>query len=155
LAAVYDYVRIGGRITFVGISIGHKIPVELGKIQSKSLTIKGTIGSAWRLAGGSAVPGPHQARSFADSDALLRSHQGNRSLRIRKGSEGAHQGDSDQRSLTPRLNALGVMIGARGCLKAGKFNTAASQGTCRLLARPFRMQIAPSAALSRPRVLID
>ena len=45
LAAVYDYVRIGGRITFVGISIGHKIPVELGKIQSKSLTIKGTIGS--------------------------------------------------------------------------------------------------------------
>ena len=32
LAAVYDYVRIGGRITFVGISIGHKIPVELGKI---------------------------------------------------------------------------------------------------------------------------
>ena len=45
LAAVYDYVRIGGRITFVGISIGHKIPVELGKIQSTALTIKGTIGS--------------------------------------------------------------------------------------------------------------
>ena len=159
LAAVFDYVRIGGRITFVGISIGHKIPVELGKIQSKSLTIKGTIGSAWRLAGGSAVPGPHQARSFADSDALLRSHQGNRSLRIRKESEGVHQGDSDQCSLrarsAPRLNALGVTIGARGCLKAGKFNTAASQGTCRLLAHPFRVQIAPSAALSRPRVLID
>ena len=45
LAAVFDYVRIGGRITFVGISIGRKVPVELGKIQSKSLTIKGTIGS--------------------------------------------------------------------------------------------------------------
>ena len=43
--AVFDYVRIGGRITFVGISIGRKIPVELGKIQGKSLTIKGTIGS--------------------------------------------------------------------------------------------------------------
>ena len=32
-------------MTFVGISIGRKVPVELGKIQSKSLTIKGTIGS--------------------------------------------------------------------------------------------------------------
>jgi threonine dehydrogenase-like Zn-dependent dehydrogenase len=45
LAAVLDYVRIGGRVTFVGISIGRKVPVEIGKIQSKSLTIKGTIGS--------------------------------------------------------------------------------------------------------------
>jgi len=45
LAAVLDYARIGGRVTFVGISIGRKIAVELGKIQSKSLTIKGTIGS--------------------------------------------------------------------------------------------------------------
>ena len=47
---------------------------------------------AGRLAGSNAVPGPHQARSFADSDALLRSHQGHRSLRIRKESEGVHQG---------------------------------------------------------------
>jgi L-iditol 2-dehydrogenase len=45
LAAVLDYARIGGRVTFMGISIGRKVPVELGKIQSKSLTIKGTIGS--------------------------------------------------------------------------------------------------------------
>src|SRR5215471_19447282 len=45
LAAVLDYVRTGGRVTFVGISIGRKVPVELGKIQGKSLTIKGTIGS--------------------------------------------------------------------------------------------------------------
>jgi L-iditol 2-dehydrogenase len=45
LASVLDYARIGGRVTFVGISIGRKIPVELGKIQGKSLTIKGTIGS--------------------------------------------------------------------------------------------------------------
>ena len=44
LAAVLDYVRTGGRVTFVGISIGRKIPVELGKIQGKSLTM-GTIGS--------------------------------------------------------------------------------------------------------------
>ena len=28
LAAVLDYVRIGGRVTFVGISIGRKVPVE-------------------------------------------------------------------------------------------------------------------------------
>jgi L-iditol 2-dehydrogenase len=45
LASVLDYARVGGRVTFVGISIGRKIAVELGKIQSKSLTIKGTIGS--------------------------------------------------------------------------------------------------------------
>lgn len=45
LAAVLDYVRTGGRVTFMGISIGRKVPVELGKIQSKSLAIKGTIGS--------------------------------------------------------------------------------------------------------------
>ena len=43
--AVLDYARLGGRVTFMGISIGRKVPVELGKIQSKSLTIKGTIGS--------------------------------------------------------------------------------------------------------------
>jgi len=35
LASVLDYARIGGRVTFVGISIGRKIPVELGKIQGK------------------------------------------------------------------------------------------------------------------------
>ena len=45
LAAVFDYARTGGRVTFMGISIGRKVPVELGKIQSKSLVIKGTIGS--------------------------------------------------------------------------------------------------------------
>ena len=52
LAAVLDYVRIGGRVTFVGISIGRKVPVELGKIQSKSLTIKGTIQARERFGRG-------------------------------------------------------------------------------------------------------
>jgi len=45
LAAVFDYARIGGRISMIGIDIGHKVEVELGKIQSKGLTIRGTIGS--------------------------------------------------------------------------------------------------------------
>ena len=45
LAAVFDYVRIGGRVSMMGISIGRKVPVELGKIQGKGLSIKGTIGS--------------------------------------------------------------------------------------------------------------
>jgi len=45
LAAVFDYVKVGGRISFMGISIGRKVPVEIGKIQGKGLTIKGTIGS--------------------------------------------------------------------------------------------------------------
>jgi L-iditol 2-dehydrogenase len=29
----------------IGISIGRKVPVEIGKIQGKGLSIKGTIGS--------------------------------------------------------------------------------------------------------------
>src|SRR6202030_1885693 len=36
LASVLDYARVGGRVTFVGISIGRKIPVELGEIDRKS-----------------------------------------------------------------------------------------------------------------------
>lgn len=45
LAAIFDYVKVGGRISMIGISIGRKVPVEIGKIQAKGLTIKGTIGS--------------------------------------------------------------------------------------------------------------
>jgi L-iditol 2-dehydrogenase len=45
LAAVVDYARPEGRISMVGINIGHAIPVELGKIQMKDLTIRGCIGS--------------------------------------------------------------------------------------------------------------
>lgn len=45
LAAVLDYARPEGRISMVGINIGQKIPVELGKIQMKNLTVKGCIGS--------------------------------------------------------------------------------------------------------------
>jgi L-iditol 2-dehydrogenase len=45
LAAVIDYARVGGRISMIGINIGQKVEVELGKIQGKGLTIKGTIGS--------------------------------------------------------------------------------------------------------------
>ena len=102
LAAVLDYVRIGGRVTFrrhqyrpQGSGRARQDPEQVADHQ-------GHDRFARRLAGGNAVPGPHQARSFADSDALLRSHQGHRSLRIRKESEGVHQGDSDQRSVTTR-----------------------------------------------------
>jgi L-iditol 2-dehydrogenase len=45
LAAVFDYARLRGRVTMVGISIGRKIPVEIGKIQGRELTVRGTIGS--------------------------------------------------------------------------------------------------------------
>src|ERR1700738_2616203 len=34
LASVLDYARVGGRVTFVGISIGRKIPVELGNFRA-------------------------------------------------------------------------------------------------------------------------
>jgi len=45
LASVFDYAKVGGRISMMGISIGRKVPVEIGKIQGKGLTLKGTIGS--------------------------------------------------------------------------------------------------------------
>ncbi|WP_039889128.1 zinc-binding dehydrogenase [Acidiphilium sp. PM] len=45
LANVFDYVRPEGRISMVGINIGQKFPVELGKIQIKDLVVRGCIGS--------------------------------------------------------------------------------------------------------------
>ena len=45
LASVFDYARPEGRISMVGINLGNKIPVELGKIQMKNLTVRGCIGS--------------------------------------------------------------------------------------------------------------
>lgn len=45
LANVFEYARPEGRVSMVGINIGQKIPVALGKIQMKDLTVKGCIGS--------------------------------------------------------------------------------------------------------------
>ena len=45
LANVFDYTRPEGRVSMVGINIGQKFPVELGKIQIKDLTVRGCIGS--------------------------------------------------------------------------------------------------------------
>ncbi|MGY9048398.1 hypothetical protein P775_11610 [Puniceibacterium antarcticum] len=45
LANVFDYVRPEGFVSMVGINIGQKFPVELGKIQIKDLTVRGCIGS--------------------------------------------------------------------------------------------------------------
>lgn len=52
LANVFEYARPEGFVSMVGISIGQKIPVELGKIQIKDLTVRGCIGSpgAWPAA---------------------------------------------------------------------------------------------------------
>jgi L-iditol 2-dehydrogenase len=45
LARVFDYARPEGCVSMVGINIGQKFPVELGKIQIKDLTVRGCIGS--------------------------------------------------------------------------------------------------------------
>jgi len=45
LTNVFDYARPRGRVSMVGINIGQKFPVELGKIQIKDLAVKGCIGS--------------------------------------------------------------------------------------------------------------
>lgn len=45
LANVFEFAREEGRVSMVGINIGRRIPVELGKIQIRNLTVKGCIGS--------------------------------------------------------------------------------------------------------------
>ena len=45
LANVFNYARAEGKVSMVGINIGQKFPVELGKIQIKDLTVRGCIGS--------------------------------------------------------------------------------------------------------------
>lgn len=45
LANVFDYARPEGMVSMVGINIGQKFPVALGKIQIKDLTVRGCIGS--------------------------------------------------------------------------------------------------------------
>ncbi|PDQ20201.1 alcohol dehydrogenase [Mesorhizobium sanjuanii] len=45
LANTFEFAREDGRVSMVGINIGRKIPVELGKIQIKNLTVRGCIGS--------------------------------------------------------------------------------------------------------------
>lgn len=45
LASAFDYAREEGRVSMVGINIGRKVPVVLGNIQMKNLTVRGCIGS--------------------------------------------------------------------------------------------------------------
>ena len=47
LVSIFDYARNNGRISMVGINIGKKLPVELGKIQIKGLRMKGCVGSPY------------------------------------------------------------------------------------------------------------
>jgi L-iditol 2-dehydrogenase len=47
LKSVIDYARNNGRISMVGINIGNRLPVELGKIQSKGLILRGCVGSPY------------------------------------------------------------------------------------------------------------
>lgn len=77
LAAVFDYARPEGFVSMVGINIGQKFPVELGKIQIKDLTVRGCIGSpgvwpaAIRFLERTGIDlSPIQTHSFGLKDAL-------------------------------------------------------------------------------------
>ena len=77
LASVFDYARLEGRVSMVGINIGQKFPVELGKIQIKNLTVRGCIGSpgvwpaAIRFLERTGIDlSPIQTHSFRLDDAL-------------------------------------------------------------------------------------
>lgn len=45
LANTFEFAREDGRVSMVGISIGRKMPINLGLIQMKNLSVKGCIGS--------------------------------------------------------------------------------------------------------------
>ena len=77
LAKVFDYARPEGRVSMAGINIGQQIPVELGKIQMKNLTVRGCIGSpgvwpaAIRFLERTKIDlSPIQTHSFALDDAI-------------------------------------------------------------------------------------
>ncbi len=77
LANVFEYARPEGRVSMVGINIGQKFPVELGKIQMKNLTVRGCIGSpgvwpdAIRFLERTGIDlSPIQTHSFPLDDAL-------------------------------------------------------------------------------------
>ncbi len=77
LANVFEFAREEGRVSMVGISIGRKIPVELGKIQIRNLVVRGCIGSpgvwpaAIRFLQRTGIDlSPIQTHSFALEDAV-------------------------------------------------------------------------------------
>ena len=77
LANVFEYARPEGRVSMVGINIGQKIAVDLGKIQMKNLTVRGCIGSpgvwpsAIRFLERTGIDlSPIQTHQFALDDAL-------------------------------------------------------------------------------------
>jgi L-iditol 2-dehydrogenase len=77
LANVFEYARDDGCVSMVGINIGRKIPVDLGKIQIKNLNVKGCIGSpgvwpaAIRFLERTGIDlSPIQTHEFALSDAI-------------------------------------------------------------------------------------
>jgi L-iditol 2-dehydrogenase len=77
LANVFDYARTEGRISMVGINIGQKFSVELGKIQIRNLSVRGCIGSpgvwpsAIRFLERTGIDlSPIQTHHFALDDAL-------------------------------------------------------------------------------------
>ena len=83
LANVFDHARAERRVSMVGINFGQKFPVELGKIQSKDLTVRGCIGSpgvwpsAIRFLERTGIDlSPIQTHSFALDDALTALEQG-------------------------------------------------------------------------------
>lgn len=47
LTSTFDYVKNGGRCSFVGINIGKEQGIELGKIQQRGITCKGMVGSPY------------------------------------------------------------------------------------------------------------
>ena len=77
LANVFEYARPEGRVSMVGINIGQKVSVDLGKIQIKDLNVRGCIGSpgvwpsAIRFLERTGIDlSPIQTHHFALDDAL-------------------------------------------------------------------------------------
>ena len=68
LANVFEYARQDGRVSMVGINIGHKIPVELGKISDEEPHRARLHRFPGRMAGRNSLPRADGRRSLSDSD---------------------------------------------------------------------------------------
>jgi L-iditol 2-dehydrogenase len=47
ILTILDLARNNSRISMVGINIGERLPIEIGKIQAKGLIVKGCVSSPW------------------------------------------------------------------------------------------------------------
>ena len=101
LANVFQYARDEGCVSMVGINIGKKIPVELGKIQIKNLSVRGTIGSPGVWPAAIRFLEKDRDRPVTDPDPSFCPRRCRRGLRAWQTGRQGRQGHARDRLRTP------------------------------------------------------